>query len=148
MFVHITATSNDKKIPHAGIRGPVICLPVIPNFMVTNQWVRELWRCGEMHLRTIGVCFRIPSGEPVLCGHSIGCAEAMSAGRAADTVMRGVIPLGFQVILDRSVAAADIPAVWTLPAVGCRYHPGADCRPVTCVCRYRLPKGGAKTRRL
>lgn len=148
MFVHITTSRSARKIVRAGIRGPVFCMPVLPNYMITHQWVRELRRRGAMHPRAVGIYFRIPAEEPVYCGHFIGPAEVMPAGRAASAVMRAEYPLGFEVVLDRVVAAADIHAVRMLPAVGWRYHPGAHFRPATCACRYCLPKGGVKTRRL
>lgn len=148
MFVHLTSARAARRVLRAGIRGPVFCMPVLPNFMVTHQWVRELRRSEEMHPRVIGVYFRISTDEEVWAGHYIGSGERVAAGQAAGCVMQHEQPLGLQVVLERSLSRKEIHAVRTLPAVGWRYHPGAHLRPVTCACRYCLPKGGIKSRRL
>jgi len=148
MFVHVTSARVARNILRTGLRGPVFCMPVLPNFMVTHQWVRELRRSADMHPRAVGVYFRLAAAEEVWAGHYLGRGGRMAAGQAAGFVMRNEQPLGLQVVLERSLSRREVHAVRPLPAVGWRYHPGAHFRPVTCACRYCLPKGGIKTRRL
>src|SRR6266511_2537209 len=71
-FVHITEARAARRIERSGIaarshgraggRG-VYCMPVLPSFTLTHQWVRELrrWHPGML----VAVHLRLPDEEPV-----------------------------------------------------------------------------------
>src|SRR5258708_29193229 len=50
IFVHLTPAKDLKRIVRAGIkhggRG-VFCMPMLPNYYISHQWIRELKRGGE-----------------------------------------------------------------------------------------------------
>ena len=59
MLVHITPAKNTRAIRRSGIRAVsgghegvsgVYCLPVLPSYQITHQWVRELRRGGQRTL--------------------------------------------------------------------------------------------------
>ena len=72
LFVHVTDEKNAPAMRRSGIamskygRG-VYAMPVMPSFIVSHQWLRELRRGGARTL--VGVYFRIDDDEPVRFGH-------------------------------------------------------------------------------
>jgi hypothetical protein len=50
-----------------GTRRGVFCVPVVPNFQSTFQWLRELRGRGYSRLR--GIKFRIDDGESIFVGN-------------------------------------------------------------------------------
>ena len=121
----------------------IFALPVISNFLLTHQWVRELKRQG---FRTaVGVYFRVPADEPVLAGlyneAKVGCSASSAAGR-----FRSEQLLGFETIIPRSIAPREIHAVRRLPQkLGWRYFPGAHAKGIFCGCEYCM-KGEYKSK--
>ncbi len=57
------------RLQAGGTRRSVFCVPVVPNFQSTFQWLRELRRRGYSRLR--GIQFRIDDGPPFLSGMAI-----------------------------------------------------------------------------
>ena len=50
-LIHLADERDSKKIFKAGItigkgRNGIYCMPVLQNFYVSHQWLRELKRCG------------------------------------------------------------------------------------------------------
>lgn len=140
----------------------VHALPVTRNFQISHQWLRELRRSGGGTI--VGVYFRIPDDELVEVGHydslhrEMRAAEAVAlmlaaerhdpaAARAADAGSRAVrrghalptSPEGFEVVVRRAIAPAEILRVKALPqVVGWRHRPGAHgTRPCACLCCER-----------
>ncbi|MBF6221771.1 hypothetical protein IU479_27115 [Nocardia abscessus] len=72
LMVHLTPEKSARRIRRAGIaangfhRG-VFCMPVMPSYVLSHQWLRELRRGGQRLI--LAVDFRIPDDEPVLVGH-------------------------------------------------------------------------------
>ncbi len=110
MFVHVTTAEKARAIKRAGLKPgrawrSLFAMPVVPNFMMTHQWTRELqkWSCQRM----VGVYFRIPDNETVRVGrfkepkHLMTAANASALVRTADT-------LGLEVEVLRPIGAKDI----------------------------------------
>src|SRR6266542_3620769 len=128
-FVHITEARAARRIERSGIaarshgraggRG-VYCMPVLPSFTLTHQWVRELrrWHPGML----VAVHLRLPDEEPV-------------------TVARYGAP-------PRAITTAEVRRVRDVSqGVGWRYLPAAHGRR-PCPCPACLPRGAYKVARL
>jgi hypothetical protein len=152
-FVHIADEHDAGAIRRGGLRVPrlrrppqvhgVFALPVIPNFLVTHQWVRELKRRG---FRTaVGVYFRLAKDEPVWVGRYNEPKRLTTASEAARE-LRQLQTLGFEVIIPRSIASQSITAIRHLPQkLGWRYFPDAHRRGIFCGCEYCM-RGEIKSR--
>lgn len=79
-FVHIADERDAAAIRRSGLKVPkarlrssqsgtpvgVFALPVVPNFLLSHQWVRELKRRG--HRTAVGVYFKVPAQDAVWAG--------------------------------------------------------------------------------
>lgn len=157
-FVHIADAKDGAAIRRTGLKLPrlkgpvnnqrpvgVFALPIVPNFLVSHQWLRELKRRGFKV--AVGIYFRIPDTELVWAGHYSQEKQLLSAAEAAACLRRDGT-LGYEVIIPRSVASTEIRAVRSLPQVlGWRYSPGSHEKGVFCGCEY-CQKGAIKSRRI
>lgn len=159
-FVHIADERDARSIERNGLklsrvnpkfaetdvfRHGVFALPVIENFVVSHQWLRELKRRGFS--TAIGVYFKIPDTELVWAGRynqakkQITAAEAVAQLRASEA-------MGFEVIIPRSIRATEIKYLRTLPqTLGWRYFPEAKGKPPFCGCAY-CQRGNIKSWRI
>ena len=147
-FVHVTTERAARRIERSGIAAPFYCMPVLPSYTVTHQWVRELrrWHPGVL----VAVHLRLPADETVTVGHyGTTAAEVTAAGAVG--VIRGLDdPRGYEVFVPRATAAAEIRRVRAVPqGVGWRYKPDAHGRrPCPCPgCRVRGGYGAARVGR-
>jgi hypothetical protein len=65
-LVHLTPEKNASRILRHGInvgRG-IFCMPVLPHYYITHQWVRELKRQGQRSI--VAIYFQVPADEVVL----------------------------------------------------------------------------------
>ena len=151
MLVHIASEKDLGSIRRAGIRigkfrKGVYAMPVLKNYMVSHQWLRELKRGGDRTLSAVH--FRIPDGETVLMGHYSKEQVEVTAAQAAHAIMHAENPLGMQIIVPRAIAPKEIHAIRSVPQVlGWRYFPGAHARRA-CGCPYCQSPGAIKSRRL
>ena len=151
MLVHIASEKDIGSIRRAGLRIPkdregVYAMPVLKNFMVSHQWLRELKRGGGRTL--CAVHFRIPDGESVLMGHYNSAPVTLTAARAAHAIMHADDPLGMQIVIPRGILPKEIHAVRNVPQViGWRYFPGAHGRK-PCGCPACVGRGAFKARKL
>ena len=150
MFVHITTEANARAIKRAGLRpkrrSTLYAMPVVPNFVMTHQWTRELQKWSRQ--RMVGVYFRIADEAPVLFGPYNGGKQIVTAAEASAR-MHASDALGHEVQLASPVAAKDIHAIRNLRGViGWRHYPGANgVRPCGCpACVMRGEPGGRKLR--
>jgi hypothetical protein len=69
LFVHLTPERNARAVLRSGLHGGrgVFCMPLMPDYYLTRQWLRELKRSGQRTI--VAVDFRLPPDEPVLVGH-------------------------------------------------------------------------------
>jgi hypothetical protein len=151
LLVHLTSEKNIAAIRRSGIRpgrrfGAVFAMPVMKNFIVTHQWLRELRRSGQRSYW--GVYFRIPDNEIVLFGHYISEHVEIPAAVAVGIIMKAEDPLGMQMLVKRRIDAEEITKIRPLPQViGWRYSPKAhDKKP--CPCPSCVRRGQAFSRKL
>jgi hypothetical protein len=146
MFVHLTTEENSDAIRRSGIRRqatgletpPRGCyaMPVVRNFFVSHQWLRELKR-GRAGGPFVGVHFRIPDDQEVWVGHYGRNHGAMSASEAIATFDEAEDRMGWEVIIPRRIEASEIHRIRHLPQVlGWRYFPGSNGKPPACTCKY------------
>ncbi|MBI5651504.1 MAG: hypothetical protein HZC40_13840 [Chloroflexi bacterium] len=114
-FVHLTPEKNLKSILRNGItrlsqRGNggigVYAMPVTKNFYASHQWLRELKRRQAGPL--VAIYFRIPDATLVSLGHYNQAHQRMTAAQAIATMMQCADPIGYQVIVPRKIARAEI----------------------------------------
>ncbi len=154
-FVHITSEDAAKKAKRGGLRptrlnGPalkgVFAMPVVPNFQISHQWLREMkrWRSGLV----VGVYFNVPDVELVLVGHYGEKPHQMTAAQAAAHVMSQSTMTGVQVVIVRRIHPKEILRIRSLPQiVGWRHSPEAHGkRPCGCDYCQRGSYGARKIR--
>ena len=155
LFVHVTSEREGRRIAkrglkthrtrHAEIPFALFAVPVIPNFILSHQWVRELKRRGQQLMA--GVYFRIPDAEPVFVGGYNQPHRWMSAAESAAAMMNNADARGFEVLIPRAITPAEIQRVRILPHVGWRYFPDAHGRR-PCPCPMCLLRGEMKSKRI
>ena len=155
-FVHIADERDAPSIIRSGLKLPrvvvpslgsrpvgVFALPVVPDFVVTHQWVRELKRRGFNV--AVGVYFRVPDDEAVWAGRYNQDKRQITAAEASAELARERI-LGYEVILPRSVPRTEIHRIRPIPQVsGWRYFPDAHERGIFCGCKFCM-RGQIKSR--
>lgn len=147
ILVHLTDEKQSKKILNGGIKfGKILkgiyCMPVMPNFYVTHQWLRELKSSGAKTF--VGVYFRLKASELVYAGKYGERHRHIPLGEAIKEIMALEDPLGYELIIDRKIEAGEIKNIKHLPqTVGWRYMPGSHNRkPCTCeFCTRGIIKG-------
>ena len=119
-------------------------MPVLENFFITHQWLRELKRSGAKTF--IGVYFKLDSSEMVYAGKYGEQHKHLPLGEAIREIMGLEDPLGYELIIDRKIEPKEIVKIKNLPQkVGWRYYPGSNNkRP--CACEYCM-KGTIKGRK-
>lgn len=144
MFVHLAPETKAALIRRNGIRrlrkqfggcpGGVFAVPVVRNFYVSHQWLRELKRRNTGAL--VGVYFRIPDDELVWMGHYNQHHLPLTAAAAVAEFDVAEDPQGWEVVITRRIEAKEIHRVRPLPqVVGWRYSPSAKGKK-PCPCRF------------
>jgi len=150
-LVHLAPESRRKAIERGGIRGSttnvvvtkgkasevpraVYAMPILPDFSVTHQWLRELRRWHDE--RMIAVHFVVSSDEPVWVGRYNEPHELLPLSEAARRVIAA--PAGNELVLTRSIRAREVVGVRALTQlVGWTETPtkrsGHECLCVACV---------------
>lgn len=156
-FVHIADERDAQAIRRSGLTLPkqrwradenacfkrgVFALPLIEDFMLSHQWVRELKRRG--HRAAVGIYFWVPDDEPVWAGRYHE-SKVLIPARDAAARLRDERVWGYEVIIPRSIRAADIRTMRAVPAVGWRFFPEAKGSPPRCLCRFCC-RGNIKSR--
>jgi hypothetical protein len=145
MFVHLAPESRVALIRRNGIGrlrkaagerpGGIFAVPVMRDFYVSHQWLRELKRRGQGPIA--GVYFRIPDEETVRVGHYNRGHQAMTAAQSVAEFMAAESREGWEIIIPRRIHASEIHRVRTLPqVVGWRFFPGSKGSPPRCTCRF------------
>jgi hypothetical protein len=155
MFVHIADARQQRSLERSGIRPSgsrrepgrgVYAMPVLADYFVSHQWLRELKRGGAKTM--LAIHFRVPDGETVLVGHYRAAHAAMEAARAIGLIMAAPDARGYEVLIPRKIEPAEIHALRPISQiVGWRYYPEAHGkRP--CGCPVCVPRGSIKSRKL
>jgi hypothetical protein len=155
-LTHLTRADRRSGILRSGIRpsriseklAGVYAMPLLPNFYVSHQWLRELRRFHEGPL--IAVDFVIPDEEEVLVGHYDRQRHTLTAAAAAAVILRAEDPRGYEILIPRAIARKEIKRTRAVrQVVGWRYWPDAHGHP-PCGCPLCLQPGtygAAKIRR-
>jgi|SRR5665647_128286 len=135
--VHLADERESSSIRKNGIkigkhRRGVYCMPVLQNFYVSHQWLRELKRRGANSY--VGVYFKMNSKEKVYAGKYNEYHRHIELGEAIKKIQSIKDPLGYEIIIDRKIEAKEIYKIKKLPqTIGWRYKPGANGeRPCEC----------------
>jgi|GEM_PF-511237 len=148
LFVHLTPERNARSIERAGLRGSrgVFCLPVLPDYGRTHQWLRELKRSGQRTI--VAIDFRLPAERRVLVGLYNRPHLETTAGAAAGVILAAQDSAGYEVIVPEPIGPRAIQRVRQLSQViGWRYSPEAKGR-VPCGCPACLGRGEIRSREL
>jgi hypothetical protein len=153
-FIHLTDERLLKRLEKSGIRTTkwgtkvrcVYATPVLKDFQVSHQWLRELKNKG---IRTIGaVQFRIPDKEEVLVGRYNEEPLAVTAAQAVKVFMEHSTGLGLQILVLRRIQPKEITRTYVpTQIIGWRYHPDAHGKPPFCGCDY-CQRGLIKSRKI
>jgi hypothetical protein len=138
-LVHLADEREAAGIKRNGIkvgkhRSGVFCMPVLQNFYVSHQWLRELKRRGVKTF--VGVYFKVDSKTKVFAGRYNSPHRYIELGEAIKEINSIEDPLGYEIIIDRKIEAKEISKIKSLPQnIGWRYKPGSKgTRP--CSCEY------------
>ena len=152
VFIHLADEKNSKQIKVSGIKkgkisGGIFFMPMLPNYFVSYQWVRELRRRGVKNF--VAVQFKLDSTEMVWAGKYFEAHRYITVGEAIKEVNELDDPLGYQIFIERKIYANEILRIKHIPQkIGWRYRPHSHRRPLTCACRICLPRGSMKSRKL
>jgi hypothetical protein len=154
ILTHLTADKDAKAIRRSGIRAAsagygtprgVFCMPILPDYFATHQWLRELKRRGQRTM--VAVDFRLRSDEPAWFGRYGRRHTETTVGRAIGMLMETGDARGFEIIIPRPVRSVEILRIRTpQQVIGWRYQPDAH-RTRPCPCQACLPKGTIKSSR-
>ncbi len=145
--MHLTPEKNARRIRRAGItaggfRRGVFCLPVLPSYVLSHQWLRELRRGGQRLI--VAVHFRIPDDETVQVGHYSNSGAEMTAAEAVSVILHAEDPRGYEIVVPRSIAPTELHRIRHVRQVaGWRYHPDSHGRR-PCACPACLGRGEFK----
>lgn len=149
ILVHLADEKNAAKILKNGLKTGryatgIYCMPVLPNFYISHQWLREVKRSGAKSY--VGVYFKIASSEMVYAGRYGAKHKHLSVGAAIKEIMEMEDPLGYELIIDRKITAEEIFKIKNLPqTLGWRYFPNSHNKK-PCNCEYCL-RGTIKGRK-
>lgn len=151
-FVHIADEKHAKSIARTGLKRvkqsnfqAVFAMPVIENFLISHQWLRELKRTGFK--TAVGVYFKLPDNEAVWIGHYQQTKILTTAAHAV-AVLHQTQALGFEVLIPRTIKPSEIKTIRALPqTLGWRYFPEAKGKPPFCGCDY-CQRGQIKSKRI
>ncbi|MEZ4326401.1 MAG: hypothetical protein R3B40_14385 [Polyangiales bacterium] len=152
-LVHLAPEHLHRRITRSGLRGgawslmvggqrvsfteAVFAMPVLSDFSVTHQWLRELRRHDGR--RFIGVYFRLPAETEVYVGRFGQEHRALPLGASVAAVRDS--PAGAQIVIPKRIAASSIRAIRSLRQdVGWVETPEATTH-YDCVCRMCLRPG-------
>jgi hypothetical protein len=149
-LVHLTDERNLASIRKNGIKvgkrmQGIYCMPVLPDFFVTHQWLRELKRGGAKTF--IGIYFKLPSDEMVYSGKYGEDHRKISLREAIGEIMTLPDPLGYELIVCNTIAPDQITLIKHLPqTIGWRFKPDSHgTKP--CGCEF-CQRGAIKGRRI
>ena len=138
-LVHLADERESANIKRNGIkiskdRQGIFCMPVLQNFYLSHQWLRELKRRGVKTF--VGVYFKVDSKTKVFAGKYNTEHRHIELGQAIKEIQTMEDPLGYEIIIDRKVEAKEVEKIKSLPQnIGWRYKPRANGQK-PCSCDY------------
>src|ERR1700722_19315645 len=111
ILVHLADERAGASIKRSGIkigkgREGIFCMPVLPNFYVSHQWLRELKRNGARTF--IGIYFRLDTKTLVYAGKYNEPHRQIELGVAIKEIMTLEDPLGYELIVARKIEPKEI----------------------------------------
>jgi len=102
ILVHLADEKDSKKIISGGIkigkyRRGIYCMPVLPDFYVPHQWLRELKSTGAKTL--VGIYFRMDSEQLVFAAKYGTNHKYITLGKAIKEIITIEDPLGYELII-------------------------------------------------
>jgi hypothetical protein len=140
-LVHLADANNTERIRKNGIKpgkilAGVYCMPVLPDFYASHQWLRELKAGGVKTL--VAVYFKVTDDHPVYIRKLGGKHRRMDLSLAIKEIWNAEDKSGYELILDGKIEASEIVAIKSLPQhVGWRYSPTSHGT-TPCNCEYCL----------
>ena len=137
----------------SGIRGNreapgkgVYCMPVLPNYFISYQWLRELKRRGAR--RWVAVHFRLNSEEPALVGHYNQPHQKSTVGQAIRIIFQAKDARGYEIVIPQKIHANEITKIKPISGpIGWRYEPDAHGK-APCDCPVCLRPGSWGARKI
>ena len=129
-----------KTIHYENINKGIFCMPVIPDFYATHQWVRELkqYKSGN---DIIAIYFKIPDEEIVFCGKYNEELIETKASESHKSFLDLEDKMGFQTIIGRKIFSNEITKIKNIPQIiGWRHFPKSH-KLKRCLCPACLSKG-------
>ena len=150
IFVHFTDENNKNSIVKNGLRVEkihyedinkgIFCMPVIPDFYATYQWLREIKQYNSGNEIT-AVYFKIPDDETVFCGKYNEKIIRTTAVEAHNTFINLEDKMGFQVIIIGKIFPNEITKIKNISQIiGWRHFPKSH-EIKRCLCPACLTKG-------
>src|SRR5262245_6679713 len=117
-LVHLADEREAASVKRGGIkigkhRPGIYCMPVLQNFYLSHQWLRELKRRG---VRTyVGIYFKMDSKTMVFAGIYNAGHKYIELGQAIREIQNMEDPLGYEIIIDRKIGPKEIQRIKNLP---------------------------------
>jgi hypothetical protein len=113
------------------------CMPMLPAYPMTHQWVRELRRCSGQRLMA-AVDFHLSDDEMVYVGHYRKPSQKLSAAEAAALIHHQPDARGWEIFIPRRIHRTELRRLRRVDQVaGWRYEPNAHGRRPCPFCMYR-----------
>src|SRR5580765_8966926 len=112
VLVHLAPEKARASIERNGVKSSpafgrwpkgVYAMPVLPDYFVSHQWMRELKRSGARTF--LGARFRLPAREEVYVGHFSSEPLVLPLSRAFRIIMAAPDARGYQILVPRSIRA-------------------------------------------
>lgn len=138
-LIHLADEKDAASIKQNGIkigkfRSGIYCMPVLQNFYLSHQWLRELKRRGVKTF--VGVYFKVDSKTMVFAGRYNNNHQHITIGEAIKEIQSIEDPLGYEIIIDHKIEAKAIHKIKNLPQnIGWRYQPRSNGKK-PCSCEY------------
>lgn len=136
-LVHLADEREASSIKKNGIkigkhRQGIYCMPILQNFYLSHQWLRELKRRGINTF--VGVYFKLDSKTKVYAGRYNQDHQYIELGEAIKEIQTIDDPLGYEIIIDRKIESKEIDKIKSLPqTIGWRYQPRSHgTKPCSC----------------
>ena len=158
-LVHIAPEAEARKIRRNGIAARrlqgfipdedrfVWAFPILPSYTLTYSWMRDLKPWGRSSL--VAIVVLAEGGKTLYACHYRERPVAMTAAEACGMIRNREDPRGFEIIIPRRIAPAEIVRIAGLPkGIGWRYAPEfKNSARFPCDCPSCLPRGEVKARR-
>ena len=150
LLVHLTDEKETASIIKNGIkigkyRKGIYYMPVMPNFYISHQWLRELKRFKGNTF--VGVYFKVSGSQKVFAGKFNEPHKNITLNEAIKEIQSVQDPLGYELIIDRKIEQKEVHKIQHLPqTIGWRYKPGSNGKK-PCSCDY-CQKGKIKASRI